>query len=356
MSLNIKQGATVDRPRRTAACFALSFCALACSETSPAGPEDPEFTTVTVDAAESWAFVDFADDAAVPVTVAEPRTSAAWDLGFFATSVMLNGGAAGPAGVLGYCVCQNAGVTDAQVIGMDADAEAAEFGAVTAAQIPADDDSWMSDSLAAAISGWWSYDPVAHVVSAAPENVWKVRTASGEAYAKLHVTLVEDAARDHAGRVTIEYALQPSSGAPFEAARTAVVDVSDGPVPFDLETGNTVSDGDGWDLVFEGYDIRVNGGVSGDGAAGAVAAGEPFDAITDASDVPAQVYAGDAFGGVFEAHPWYRYNLEGNHQIWPTYDVYLIRDGDAVYKVQLIGYYGPTGDTRQITLRYARLR
>jgi hypothetical protein len=59
---------------------------------------------------------------------------------------------------------------------------------------------------------------------------------------------------------------------------------------------------------------------------------------------------------VFDAHPWYRYNLDGGHQIWPTYDVFLIRRGDAVYKVQLTSYYGATGDSRQITFRYARLQ
>ena len=70
----------------------------------------------------------------------------------------------------------------------------------------------------------------------------------------------------------------------------------------------------------------------------------------------AQVFAEDDFGGVFAEHPWYRYNLEGNHQIWPTYQVYLIRKGADVYKVQLTGYYERnTGDARHISFRYAKL-
>jgi hypothetical protein len=67
-------------------------------------------------------------------------------------------------------------------------------------------------------------------------------------------------------------------------------------------------------------------------------------------------YRGDAFGGVFDEHRWYRYNLTGtDHQIWPTYDVYLIRRGTEVYKVQLVSYYDATGDSRHITFRYAPL-
>lgn len=135
--------------------------------------------------------------------------------------------------------------------------------------------------------------------------------------------------------------------------RTETVDLSSGAVYFDLVDGVVSNDSD-WDLRFEGYTIQVNGGVSGPGQAGAVIVDEPFDAITDASDLEG-LYRGDVYGGVFDAHRWYRYDLRGNHQIWPTYDVYLIRRGDEVYKVQLTSYYSATGDSRHITFRYARL-
>lgn len=326
------------------------------SDSDPAGPDVDEVQTLTVDASTGWAFVAFDGDVANSMSVTDRSSSDAWDLGFFATSVMLNGGAAGPAGVVGHCLCQNAGASEAAVMEMTAESELPDFEAVTASAIPASEDAWTSDALAPAIDGWYSYDPSTHVVSAAPEKVWKVRTASGAAYAKFHVTGLANGTREHAGEITFEYALQPSAGAAFEAAGSESVDLSSGPVHFDLETGSVVAAEAEWDLLFEGYHIRVNGGVSGEGDGGAVLASESFGEITDGSDVPAQVYAGDAFGGVFEGHPWYRYNLDGRHQIWPTYDVYLVRRGSAVYKVQLTSYYGPTGDSRQITFRYARLQ
>ena len=51
-----------------------------------------------------------------------------------------------------------------------------------------------------------------------------------------------------------------------------------------------------------------------------------------------------------------RYNITGtDNQIWPTFNVYLVRRAGVLFKVQLVNYYGPTGATRQITLRYQRL-
>ena len=83
---------------------------------------------------------------------------------------------------------------------------------------------------------------------------------------------------------------------------------------------------------------------------------ETMAGITDASDLTASLYRGDAYGGVFDAKRWYRYNVTGtDHQVWPTFDVYLVRRGAALYKVQIVGYYGPAGEPRRITLRYAKV-
>ena len=41
--------------------------------------------------------------------------------------------------------------------------------------------------------------------------------------------------------------------------------------------------------------------------------------------------------------------------IWPTYNVYLLKRGEAVYKFQIVGYYGPTGNPRHVTYRYERI-
>lgn len=327
--------------------------ASACADGESLGPVVDEAGTLTVDASSDWAFVRLGEPAA-QVAVSERATSQAWDMAFFSTSVMLNGGAAGPLGVEGYCICQNSGATNAQLLAMTPESELSDFEAVDAAAIPADAEAWSSDVLAPAIAGWYAYNPVAHTVSADPSKVWKVRLA-GSGYAKFHVTNIENATRTTAGRVTIEYAVQSAAGAAMGETKTAVLDATSGaPVHFDFARG-VAGDASDWDIALEGFEIRINGGVSGTGGAGAVLASQSFAEMTDAGDAPAQIYRGDAFGGVFDEHRWYRYNLTGSHDITPTYDVYLIRRGADVYKVQLTGYYGLDGESRQITFRYEKI-
>ncbi|HEY8483010.1 MAG TPA: HmuY family protein [Longimicrobiales bacterium] len=336
-----------------ASVLALAVLIPACDDGSPTEPQDESAQTLTVDASQGWTFVDLGEPARV-VQIADPTTSPDWDIAFSATAVMLNGGAAGPGGVVGHCICQNASATNAQLQAMTPESELADFEAVTAAQIPTDDSDWQSDALVPAISDWYRYDFQTHRVSPASDKVWLIRAAEGVAYAKFRVVGIEGASQANAGKVTFEFAVQAAKGAPMGAAQTATVDLSSGgKVYFDLVKG-AVSDASDWDLVFEGYTIRVNGGVSGSGQAGAVAMTASFDEITDASQVPS--YPGDAYGGVFDSHRWYRYNITGSdHQVWPTYDVYLIKRGTEVYKLQITSYYGPAGEARRVTFRYARL-
>jgi hypothetical protein len=327
----------------------------ACSESPTGQPEQQaELLTVVLDGSTGWAYADL--DAASPaVAMSSPGSNSDWEIAVNATNVMLNGGQAGPGGVLGWCLCQNEAATNAQVQAFTPESQLAAFTAVTSADAPADPVAWRADSLASAISGWWSYNPTTHVVSADPTKAFHVRTAEGTAYAKLRVVGLADAQRTHAGKVTLEYAVQPSATAPLGETKRVTVDVSGGRVYFDLLTG-AVSTAAGWDLALEGYDIRVNGGASGGGQAGAVAASEPFQTITNAASPPANVFRGDSYGGIFKTKPWYRYNLTGtDHQVWPTFDVYLLKRGSTLYKVQITSYYGPAGEPRRITLRYAKL-
>jgi hypothetical protein len=337
---------------RQAAQAATIIGLVAACDSNPVEPGTDAAATLTVDARTDWAFVELGATASER-TIANPTASTEWDIAFNATRVMLNGGAAGPADVEGYCLCDNADATDVAIQAMTPESELAAFEAITLADLPTDEAAWQSDALDPAIDGWYSYDVTTHTVSAAPDQVFKLRGAGADpVYVKLHVTDIAQATQAGAV-VTIEYAVQADSGAAMGAVQTVELDGRAGPVYYDFATG--ASSAQQWDILLDGFDIRVNGGVSGSGGAAAVVASESFEAMTDASDAPARIYRGDAYGGVFDAHPWYRYNLDGNHTIFPTYDVYLIRSGGAVYKVQIISYYNTAGDARHITFRYAPL-
>jgi hypothetical protein len=337
----------MPRPRALLPLAAL-LLATACSSDEINAPPEPVEGTLTVNASTAWAFASLADEQVV--TVSDPTASTTWDVGFNATRVMLNGGAAGPGGVLGHCICQNAGATDDEIIAMTADGELADFEAVTAADIP-EEASFEPEVLVTAINGWYSGTGAA--ATAESDQAWLVRLQDGTSYAKLRVVSLAGPTAEHAGEVTLEYAVQPTAESAFEPVQTVTLDASS-LVSLDLNTGSVAPAEGEWDVSLEGFDLRINGGVSGSGGAGATPSPEPFEAVTTAA-VDSRAYQVDVFAGVFGSHPWYKYNLTGENIIHPTFDVYLIKRGDDVYKVQLIDYYSPAGDPRHISFRYAKL-
>lgn len=95
----------------------LSLAACDGSVTEPELPDAGATFTVAASSADVWALVDPGNPARV-VEASDPGASAAWDLGFQATRLMLNGGTRGPAGMVAYYLCQNAGATSEQIMAM----------------------------------------------------------------------------------------------------------------------------------------------------------------------------------------------------------------------------------------------
>ena len=311
-------------------------------------PPPPVEGTVTVDASQGYVYFSFAEGEVVTPTPSA-ASSGAWDIAFSATTVTLNGGAAGPGGVSGFCVCQNAGATDAQVLAMTPDSELADFDAVTAAPGA----TFTTDALTPAITGW--YTGTGAAAQADPSKTFLVRLADSVGYAKVRVTGLQNPTATSPGVVTIEYAAQATATAAPGAAQTMQVDLTTGAKAIDLETGTVTTSATGWDLRFEGFTIRVNSGVSGPGKGGAAIGTGTFESITTAKEDD-RAYRSDSYAGVFAASRWYRYNIGGTgNRISPTFDVYLVRRGSAVYKVQLLNYYDVTGNPRHITFRYEQI-
>lgn len=338
-------------PAARAALAALSLLAVAaCGRDEVTAPVEPVAGTITVDASAGWAYLSLGAESVVTPT--DPAGSTAWDMAFNATTVMLNGGAAGPGGVSAYCLCQNAQASTAEILAMTRDSELGDFTAVAAAAIPGAA-AFQTDALIPALSGWHTGTGAA--ATAATGTVWLVRLHDETRFAKLRVTGLQAPTAATPGRVTLQYAVQPSATAAFGEARTLTVDVpATGGVRVNLGDGATTTSATAWDLRWDGWTVRANGGVSGSGKAGIANTADAWDAITTAA-VDARAYLADRYAGVFVTQPWYKYNILGDHRISPNFNVYLVKRGDAVYKVQLVDYYGPAGETRRITVRYEQL-
>lgn len=144
----------------------------------------------------------------------------------------------------------------------------------------------------------------------------------------------------------------------------------------DLSTGDTTAQTDAststnWDIAFKTTSVMLNGGANGPGGvtgyclcqnatatddailAMTPESEEPAFTETTAASVPTSASVWDP--DVFANDPWYKYDLAGDHHISPTFNVYLVKRGATVYKLQLINYYGPAGETRQITVRYSKV-
>jgi hypothetical protein len=345
----------------------LSSIALVCGAALLAGcsdadaPTEPgsQFTTIQFNAASAPAYLTLGTTAGI-ATVTDPQTSDAWDLVFTpGFEIKVNGGASGPAGVKAYCLCANASLTQAQVEALTARDGAEAFAAVTAASIPADG-SFESDEASRAIDGWYSYNSSTHAITPS-DKAWGIRLASTQGgIAKFHVKAIPTPSMSNAGPVTIEWALQ--TGGAMGVDQTTVVDLTSGSrVYVNLTTGATSTTATGtWDVALEGYTITVNGGASGSGNVSALELAPStsfatYAAITSVpASIPASAYSTDGTGGAFLANPPYRYDGT-THQLWPTYDVYLVKRGTAVYKVQVVTYYSTSGTAGTVTLRYAKL-
>jgi hypothetical protein len=92
-----------------------------------------------------------------------------------------------------------------------------------------------------------------------------------------------------------------------------------------------------WDLAFLGRDVFINGGISGPGNSSAFG---PLSAPTYLTDTAPEVplLLKDRAGGALL--DWYDYVGGTEHLLFSRYHVYGLRDGDRLFKLQILSYYG----------------
>lgn len=127
-------------------------------------------------------------------------------------------------------------------------------------------------------------------------------------------------------------------------------------VYFDFSRASRVQDPDpaGWDLAFQRFQVRVNGGPGFAGQGAAVDLGDvTFDSVATA---PQSGWL-TAPGGRDSANPaldrWYDYSFT-SHLLTPRPATYAIRTADGRYaKLRFLSYYCPDATPGCITFDYA---
>jgi hypothetical protein len=357
--------ATLSNARRRVAALSALVLLVSCGDTAeitgtinqPAGPTQ----SITVNAATSFVYLTLGDTARV-TTVADPAASTAWDVGVFAFNTVINSGAGGPGETRGVCLCAPE-PSVARLQQMSAQSEAARFDSVTTARVP-DAAQFRGDSLVPGVDGWFNGAPGPQATARSTRTFLVVDGTAAPIYTKLRITSLTNPTAAGPGTMTIEWASQSTPfTSPFGATRTATLTVGAQPLYLDLTSGTTVAVSGRWQLQFRGWSIRANSGVSGPGTVSIARLDNvEFAGLTapQALAVPRGQFVRDNQVGPFSTNgfigsPW-RYNILGNdNQVWPTFDVYLVRRGSSVWKVQFTSYYGAGAQERQVTIRYARL-
>ena len=283
-----------------------------------------------------------------------PKTSS-WDIALRRYEIRVNGGVTGSGGVTGFNFENNKTATAAQVLAFTNVNTRAAFDSIRDARIPADS-FFKADRLISNATGFLVFG--AGTPTANSARFWKVRTATG-AFELTRVTAITFAGRALSA-VTFESRTQ--TGTTLGSTRAFSIATGATPVNVNLSSGTAATTaGCTSDLIITPtlYEISVNaacnvGTYPGDAALG-------FAGTTRASDAPQygaflSLLTGPIPNDIESVAGPFRYNLNNDQRLSPTFNTYLIRNGLRTYKLQVIGYYGTSGAGGFPTLRYARIR
>lgn len=303
-----------------------------------------------------------------------------WHLAFNRMNVMVNGGASGNgrvAGAMGNGQVEFYGSNGEPDPNVFLNASPGPMLSSLLADFAAPGD-WTSDSRVSAFGdmyAWSAYDMATGVVRELPGVGYLVRSDTGESYARMRV--VEFSFPTRAGNgiesFRIEFEVQAAgteqfSGNVLTFETPAGFDGGDACFDFDSNVVVDCVESDDWDVQLgfsgRGWYLRSNSGPSGAGAGGALGPMDwselaDFTSATTAVNGTSldRAYLEDTTSGIFTDYPWYAYNLQSQHKLWPNYRVYLINtDTDSspasVYAVQITSYYGEDNQSGQPLMRW----
>jgi len=223
--------------------------------------------------------------------------------------------------------------------------------------------------LAETQTAW--FIPTQAGLNANPAAAWKFQRAGGAGHAVFRVIEITNAdppsPTDGMAGIKIEYRLQAPGGTLGTPDTVDVALASGSSAVIDLGTGtitNSVQPVDcSWDLrVTRAYELQVNTSATCGVGTFPLRSGEAFATLTTAADAPSYAPYISTISGPIPAtfddpRGPFLYGLNDDQVLYPTFNIYLVKVGSAVYKVQLTDYYNSsTGASGWPTLRYARIR
>ncbi len=363
-----------DEPVITSSAAQLSSVQSSSSSSAASSSSEQAATKVFTDLstgsrqAPKTVYLDLDSGAVLDIDETQAQSNTEWDIAFNRTKVYLNR-FSDPKTSLYYTGNADNFYDDSdapinsQFLESDLDAIAAEFESYSADDLP-DEAVFAEDSTKAAISGFYNYDFMTHVVTPAADNYFVVK--HGDAYSKFNVTDITTSGRNVA-KLSLSIAYQVSGGSTFDAAE--VLDVSASgcveDIYIDLDTKNTAGAGDDWELSIPCADglasFEINLADTATAMSGESANIDGVDA-TSASyytwlSNETIISAYKEFGPQGSGYGWGEYGLDGGHYLWPNFATYVINTGSGYYKFQITNYYSTDGNftSGSYSVRFAPL-
>ncbi|PHR85218.1 MAG: hypothetical protein COA59_02300 [Colwellia sp.] len=326
------------------------------------------FTTGTVQA-RTFAYFDVDTLSIVELTEEQAATDTSWDIAFKGTGVFLNTNDSDndKAPVSLYFTGNNSEFFDAEgnavvdtFINATADGELDDFVAVTSADIPANEE-FLTDDTKGILDDFYNYNATTHQVTAADEHYYIVN--SDTTLTKYRITTLTQAGYGMSD-FTISFANQLSGATEFDTITTELmVDAatecsSNDEIYVDFDVNGIVTSTDAWDIKIPCLDDNTGADFTLTLADDATAI-QDFTNNYDGIPVESISYYGfktDQYTVLaFKNHAWYKYSLEGNHKIWSQYGVYLVKNANGVFKLQITSYYDTDGNSGNYSFRVEAL-
>ena len=200
---------------------------------------------------------------------------------------------------------------------------------------------------------------MANGLVANPQAAWKIRRSASAQYAVFRVKRIV-ASNTALDSVVFEYRLQPVGGA-LGTIDSVAVDAGTTTAGANFSTDAAAdTTGCGWDVkATADFQVLVNA-TCGAGTF-PLDASEDFATIAAADNAPyyglfLSLISGPIPNSFSDAHAPFLYNLAGDNRLTPSFNIYLLKVGASVYKIQLIGYYNDSGQSGYPVIRYARIK
>ena len=190
-------------------------------------------------------------------------------------------------------------------------------------------------------------------------HYWKVKTANG-GYAAFHATAIAYNAQGSLTSLSLETRVQ--TGATLGAVQTLTVPFAGVTKTISLVTNAVVATtGCTWDITVDPNTFEMNTNTACSVGTAPGGSSPTFATATAANDAPQySPYISQLDGPIpnsfTDTSAPFRYNLQDTNRLYPTFNIYLVKVGTKVYKLQLINYYSESGASGHPTIRSARIQ